>query len=272
MSIDAIPASSPVHSGAGADDEVRLWSESGGSGSPVLLLLHGLGACSSVWDGLKPVLASRWPGRWIAPDFRGHGRSFHRGPYGYSSYATDVASLLDQDDEVVVLGHSMGGVIGVALAAGLYGIRVRKVVAFAVKLEFQAAEIAKMQELGRAPVRWFDSREEAIDRYLKISGLKGLVDPDSEAARHGVRETDGKFRLAMDPRAFLAAGAPVDHLVGAMDAPLHLAAGSKDPMLSVELMRRYDPDAIVIPGFGHNVHVEAPEQLWRSLEPLLLAP
>jgi pimeloyl-ACP methyl ester carboxylesterase len=260
MNMTSNPGSSPA----------RLWSESGGAGSPALLLLHGLGACSSVWDGLKPMLASRWPGRWIAPDFRGHGHSFHLGPYGYSSYAADIAALLEQDEEVVVLGHSMGGVVGIALAAGLYGVRVRKVVAFAVKLNFQAAEIAKMQELGRASVRWFDSREEAVDRYLKMSGLKGLVEPDSPAALHGIHEADGKFRVAMDPRVFLAAGASIDHMVGAMDAPLHLAAGSKDPMVSVDLMRRYDPEAVVIPDYGHNIHVEAPEKLWRKLEPVLL--
>jgi pimeloyl-ACP methyl ester carboxylesterase len=164
----------------------------------------------------------------------------------------------------------MGAVVGIALAAGLYGIRVRKVAGFAVKLNFQPAEIAKMQELGRAPVRWFDTREEAVDRYLRLSGLKGLVEPDSEAARHGIAEADGKFRLAMDPRTFLAAGASVDHMAGAMDAPLHLAAGGKDPMVSVDVMRRYDPDALVIPGYGHNIHVEAPQELWQRLEPVLL--
>jgi pimeloyl-ACP methyl ester carboxylesterase len=247
----------------------RLWAEQGGSGSPILVLLHGLGACSSVWDGLKPILASRWRGRWIAPDFRGHGYSYHQGPYGYSMHAADVASLLEQDDEAVVLGHSMGGVIGIALAAGLYGIRVKKVVAFAVKLDFQASEIAKLHEIGRAPVRWFDSQEEALDRYLKVSGLKGLVDPDSSAARHGILETAGKFRVAMDPCAYLAAGASIGHLISAMNVPLRLAAGSNDSMASVEAMRRHDPDAVIIPGYGHNVHVEAPERLWESLEPLL---
>jgi pimeloyl-ACP methyl ester carboxylesterase len=59
-------------------------------------------------------------------------------------------------------------------------------------------------------------------------------------------------------------------MAGAMDAPLHLAAGGKDPMVSVDVMRRYDPDALVIPGYGHNIHVEAPQELWQRLEPVLL--
>jgi pimeloyl-ACP methyl ester carboxylesterase len=258
-------------SAAGMDIPTRLWSEQGGQGGPILLLLHGLGACASVWDGLKPILSSRWPGRWIAPDFRGHGRSFHGGPYGYSVHAADVASLLEQEDEVVVLGHSMGGAVGMALAGGHFGIRVRRVVAFSVKLEFTDAETAKMREIGGAPVRWFASQEEAVDRYLKVSGMKGLVDPDSDAARHGIAEPDGKFRLAMDPHANLVAGASMEPYLRAMEAPLHLAAGGNDPMVSFDQMRRVDCNAITIPGYGHNLHVEAPDQLWQHLEPLLTA-
>jgi pimeloyl-ACP methyl ester carboxylesterase len=53
--------------------------------------------------------------------------------------------------------------------------------------------------------------------------------------------------------------------------PIHFAAGSLDPMVSPEQLRQCDPAGIVIPGCGHNVHVEAPGLLWDYLEPLLLA-
>src|SRR5947207_13319960 len=47
----------------------------GGSGQPLLVLLHGLGATGDVWAGWWPLLARRWPGRCIAPDLPGHGSS-----------------------------------------------------------------------------------------------------------------------------------------------------------------------------------------------------
>jgi len=47
----------------------------GGSGEPVLLLLHGLGATGDVWQAWRPLLTRRWPGRWLAPDLPGHGGS-----------------------------------------------------------------------------------------------------------------------------------------------------------------------------------------------------
>jgi pimeloyl-ACP methyl ester carboxylesterase len=243
-----------------------LWVESGGNGSPALLLLHGLGANAAVWEGLLPFLAKRWPGRWLAPDLRGHGRSGHRAPYGLGMHAGDVAGLFEPGEEVVVLGHSMGGAVAMSLASGWFGLGVRRVIAFGVKLAWTEEEIAKAQEMARLPVRWFASREEAIERYLRVSGLKGLVDPGAEAAMPGVVEERGRFRLAADPRIGAVAGVPVEGVIAAMRSPLHLAAGERDPMVTPEQMRRFDARATVFAGLGHNPHVEAPERVWQLVE------
>src|SRR6202050_2928957 len=55
----------------GVSRSVRV--QEGGGGEPVLVLLHGLGATGDVWNGWRPLLARRWPGRWLAPDLPGHG-------------------------------------------------------------------------------------------------------------------------------------------------------------------------------------------------------
>jgi pimeloyl-ACP methyl ester carboxylesterase len=245
-----------------------LWVEHGGSGVPVLLLLHGLGANATVWEGLRPLLA-RWPGRWVAPDLRGHGRSEHRAPYSVGAHAADVAGLVGEGEEVMLLGHSMGGAVAMALASGWFGLRVRQVVAFGVKLVWSEEETAKALELARAPVRWFATRAEAIERYLRVAGLKGLIDPEGAAAALGIAEEGGRFRLAADPRITAVVGAPIEGVIAAIRAPLRLAAGERDPMVTPEQMRRFDRDAVVLPGLGHNPHVEAPERLWRLVEDTL---
>src|SRR5215218_1909153 len=190
---------------------VDLYVQEGGkSGPPTLLLLHGLGANADVWKGLIPILQKRWPGRYFIPDFRGHGRSSHRAPYSYAAHAADVAGLLGQHDEVFVLGHSMGGATGLVLASGWFGINVRAVLAFGIKIRWTAEEIAKLQQLARNPVRWFDNQAEAIDRYLKVSGLIGLVDPSAPEALSGIRQENGRFRLAADPMTNAAVGPTVE--------------------------------------------------------------
>jgi pimeloyl-ACP methyl ester carboxylesterase len=240
---------------------MKLWHEEGGQGSPTLVLLHGLGATADVWAGLKPFLGE-WPGRWLAPDLRGHGRSPHEAPYGYAVHAADVAELLAQDEEVVLLGHSMGGVVAMALASGWFGVRVRQVLAFGVKIRWAEGEAQKVQALARAPTREFERREEAIERYLKVSGLFGLADPAGPLAASGVREQGGRFRLAADPRINAVVGPEIAALAAAMTCPLRLAAGSRDPMTSLEHMRPFDPEPFIFEGAGHNVHVERPEALW----------
>jgi pimeloyl-ACP methyl ester carboxylesterase len=251
-----------------AVEKTGLFVERGGSGSPTLLLLHGLAGNSAVWHGLLKIIQSRWPGRWVAPDLRGHGRSFHCAPYSFGVHAADVAHLFEPGEPVVCLAHSMGGVVAMVLASGWFGVQVDQVAAFGVKMEWRPEEIAKSREIARSPVHWFENRAQALQRYLRISGLEGLVAADSECAIRGITEYEGKFRLSMDPRANLA-GAPLERIIPAMKSPLRLAAGENDPMVTLAQMRRYDPQAVIIEGLGHSPHVQAPERLWSFLEPIV---
>ena len=195
---------------------MKLWYREGGEGGQRLALIHGMGANADVWEPLKPYLEQRW----LAPDLRGHGRSPHGGPYSFAGYAADVAQLLAQDEEVTVVGHSMGGVVGMLLATGWFGVKVRKVIAFGVKIRWAPDEVPKLHALARAPAKLFETRKDAVERYLKVSGLFGLVDPASPLAASGVREENGKFRLAGDPMAYAAAGPDLASIVKAMKAPL----------------------------------------------------
>jgi pimeloyl-ACP methyl ester carboxylesterase len=246
-----------------------LWVEGGGAGKPLLLMLHGLGANAAVWQRLRPIVEARWPGRWLAPDLRGHGRSGHAAPFGMAIHAADVAGVLDGEDDIVVLGHSMGGGVAMMLAGGWFGINVRRVIAFGVKLVWTPEEVAKAQELARAPVRWFATRDEAIERYLRVSGLKGLIDASSPEAAIGIVTEEGRFRLAADPRISAVVGVPLETVIAAMHAPLRLAAGERDPMVTLDQMRRFDPQAVLVAGAGHNPHVEAAAALWQVVEDAL---
>lgn len=236
---------------------MTLWHAHGGRAGPTLVLLHGLGANADVWKRF----AAAWKGRWIAPDLRGHGRSAHQPPYSYGAHAADVADLLSQDEEIFVVGHSMGGVVAMALASGWYGVRVRHVIAFGVKIRWTGDEVAKLHALARAPARWFDTQAEAVERYLKVSGLSGLLDPSSPEALSGVREENGRFRLAADPMINAVAGPDVGAFVAAAKAPVRFAAGSKDQMVTAADMQAFDPDPFIFDGAGHNVHVERPDAL-----------
>src|SRR5215218_10306440 len=114
-----------------------IWSRTGGSESgPLLVLLPGLGGTADVFAGMEQVLADRWPGGWLAVDLPGHGRSAWDPPYTFTRHAAAVRSLLprDRDRELVVLGHSMGGVVALELADGADPVPTAAV-AFGVKVD-----------------------------------------------------------------------------------------------------------------------------------------
>ncbi len=243
-----------------------LYAETGGSGGPTLLLLHGLGAHGRVWDAVVERLPERWPGRWIVPDLPGHGRSAPVGNYGIGAQAARIAALLgDGAQDVVICGHSLGGLVALALASGWYRVAVSHVVAIGVKITWSEAELARIEDFAASPTRWFDSRDAAVERFLKVSGLIGLVPPDGAIAQTGVVEEDGRFRLAADQRTITAGAPSIDRCLAAADAAVSLMCGSEDALVTIDELRARDADAVELAGLGHNVMVEAPDAVLDHL-------
>jgi pimeloyl-ACP methyl ester carboxylesterase len=244
--------------------ERGIWAARGGAGERLLVLLHGLGANAEVWERLLPLVETRWRGRWLAPDLRGHGRSLREGPWGFGTHAADMAALIaaESPDAVTLVGHSLGGTVSALLASGWFGPRVRDVAAFGVKIEWTESEVARSLAVAGRPAPVFATRDEAAARYLRLSGLEGLAAPAAATVAVGVGGDEGRFQVTVDPRAFGVVGPPVAAVLRQAAAPLRLAAGEKDPMVTLEQMRRIDPAARVFPGVGHNAHWEAPERVW----------
>ncbi|MFB6720807.1 alpha/beta fold hydrolase [Kribbella sp. NPDC056345] len=213
-----------------------------------LVLLHGLGATGRVWDG--------WAQPWLAPDLPGHGRTGALERYTYESMTAGVAEALPVRRGLVVVGHSLGGVLALELASGRYGVQVDRVIALGVKVSWTDDELAKAAALARKPVAWFESRDEAAVRYLKVSGLQGLVDPADASVDQGLLKVDGRWRLAMDPAAFGVGAPKMPELIAAAQADVVLARGELDPMnTDTELAALHD-HTVTLPGLGHSAHVQ----------------
>jgi pimeloyl-ACP methyl ester carboxylesterase len=239
--------------------DARLRVHEGGSGEPLLVLLHGLGATGDVWDRWRPLLAQRWPGRWLAPDLPGHGGSPPLTAYTFDAFAAGVASIIRPNAHTVVLGHSLGGVVGLALASGKFPVHVQAVIGLGIKVVWTGEDLDRAQAVARRPLAWFSSRDEAAARYLRVSGLTGLLPADDPAVDAGLRNQDGRWRLAMDPGTF-AVGAPdMAQLLAQSRAPVTLARGEHDPMNTDEQLACPGVPAVTLPALGHNAHVENPE-------------
>lgn len=106
--------------------ELRTVEWGRGDAPNAALLVHGLTGRAGVFEALAEELdpAEGIPGgawRFIAPDLRGRGasRDIAEGEGGIPEHARDLLALLDREglERIVFVGHSLGAMIGVHLAA-----------------------------------------------------------------------------------------------------------------------------------------------------------
>lgn len=230
---------------------MNLACDKGGDGDSLLVLLHGLGAAREVW---QPMLgAGRWPGSWIAPDLRGHGESAHADDYSLDAHAGDVAETIGTGwRAITVLGHSMGGAVALKLAGRMPLVHV---FGLGIKVAWSSEDLAGLARMASAPVKWFATRDEAVARYLKASGL-------AASARPAIVQGEGGWRLAADPAAATVGPPPMAEMIEAAKAPFHLARGAGDRMVSLAELKAFDSEAIDIPDAGHNAMLEQPGEVW----------
>ncbi len=271
---------------------------------PVLVLLHGLGANRHVWD----EVAALWNADVYAPDIRGHGAAPWRKPYTFGAMAADVAEALQRDHRgtpYIVAGHSMGGVVGLALASGWFGPPPLVAVTIGIKLRWSAEDIGRIAELASRPSRMFGERADAVEWFMKLAGLHRVVEIDDErigrAIEAGVMRADNERHLSTDGEpahknspgstvgwcvtqdpATIEVGPPdVIGLLAASKCRVAMALGGRDPVVTPEHHRDLAAAASANPltvgittphvfeGLGHNVMVEDPQAVadWLATLP-----
>lgn len=235
-----------------------MWSRGGGSDSgPLLVMLHGLGATAEVFAGVERVLTDGWSGGWLSVDLCGHGRSGWDAPYTFSRHADAVRALLPSNRPLLLVGHSMGGVVTLELADGSAPTPAA-VVALGVKVDWPDEHVAAAARMATRPVTHFLTREEAVERYLKLAGLTGLIDPADPATGAGVTQEAEGWRVAQDPATFGVGVPDMGRLLARAACPVVLARGEQDRMVSETELRALVPEPVTMPGLGHNAHVEGP--------------
>lgn len=251
------------------------YRESGPPDPVPVLCIHGLARNARDFDTLAGVLAAAGR-RVIAVDVVGRGDSGRlRDPldYGYPQYLADMAALIARLDcrEVDIVGTSMGGLIGMMLAAQP-GTPLRRLVMNDVGPFIPKAALERILDyVGRDP-RFADLGEaEAYHRRI----YHGFGDLSDAQWRHltetSLRREGQGWRMHYDPRIAepLRASEPADVDLWALwdrvACPVLVLRGARSDLLLAETAREMTSrgpraDAIEVPGCGHAPALLEPAQ------------
>ena len=247
-----------------------------GEAASNLLCVHGLTRNGRDFDALAAELSKSR--RVVCPDVVGRGGSDwlpDPGQYQTPQYVADMAVLIARMDVRWVdwIGTSMGGLIGMALAA-MPKSPVRRLVLNDVGPFVPKAALRRIAGYcGKAPP--FDDLD-AAEAYLRdVHAPFGKLTDDQwrHLAAHGVREADGGLALAYDPGIAQPLAAP-DALADidlwpvwdAIRCPVLVLRGESSDLLSeataAEMAARGPQATVVeIAGCGHAPALMDEEQI-----------
>ena len=242
-----------------------------GAGPP-FVLLHGLFGMLDNWQ----TLARRWAETHevILVDLPNHGRSPHTDRFDYPSMAEAVAELLEHlgHDQVILLGHSMGGKVAMQAALNYPDLVEKLIVVDMTPRQYRRGHDDVFSALNALNPAELNDRKEAAalmathvsDPGVQLFLLKNLT-----------RDTKtGGYRWRMN-LPVIEAGydnliSPVGNFGDSYAGPALFIRGSKSGYVrdnDIEYIELLFPAAelVTIEGAGHWVHAEQPELLFEAV-------
>lgn len=252
------------------------YTEWGAGNRETVIAWHGLARTGRDMDDIAAHLSSRY--RVICPDTIGRGLSQWspepRKEYSLAFYGRLAVSLVDQLrlDHFHWLGTSMGGAIGIHLAAGALKGRIRRLVLNDIGPKLGESAVERIRSYAGNPPQF--ERVSELEKYFRtVYQPYGRLSDEQwrRLTETSTRRTaEGKVTPHYDPNMvmqFLHHPHDYDQWAAydAIDVPtLCLRGESSDLLLAdtAEEMRRRGPRAVVvtIAGCGHAPALNVPDQ------------
>ncbi|HXQ41944.1 MAG TPA: alpha/beta hydrolase [Candidatus Udaeobacter sp.] len=248
-----------------------IWGEPGTL--PPVVCVHGLTRNGRDFDRLAAALATAR--LVIAPDVVGRGASSwlaDAGAYGYPQYCADMAALIARlgVDEVDWVGTSMGGLIGMMLAAQPNS-PIRRLVLNDVGCRIPRQALRRLAGYVGQDPEFADPA--GVEAYLRqVHAPFGQLDDEAwhQLALHGHRRLPGgRCGLAYDPKigqAFtgtIAADIDLASIWERVRCPVLLLRGAESDLLLPETARAMASKAELVefPAIGHAPSLMVPDQI-----------
>jgi len=250
---------------------------------PTLVMLHGFTGSAAGWGShLEALAASGW--QVIALDLPGHGRSDAPGDaqcYTIESCQRYILATLQElgvnRGEAVLLGYSMGGRIALYTAfSGFFRALILE--SASPGLEDQASrEQRRFSDEALAASIERDGVQAFIDRWEKLPlfASQNTLSPEARDALRRQRLHNRASGLAQSLRGTGTGVQPSLHVrLPTLRIPVMLIAGELDTKFTAiaRSMAQALPQSqlCIVPGAGHAVHLERPEEFDSIVEEFLI--
>lgn len=257
----------------GASIAFRRWdgpeSRCGQDGQGILLV-HGGGAHSGWWDHVGPLLAERGPV--VALDLSGHGDSDHRDHYDMDQWGTEVLAVrrfTGLGPGAVVIGHSLGGLVTLALRE-----RPEVEVGRAVVIDspIGGPEAQRLPEAGdfSGRHRVYSTPGEATGRFHPVPAQPSMSVVREHIAADSIQQVEGGWTWKFDARIFGGATrmTTTEPGPGSRWAFLRGECGMVPPVVR-EVVERAGGICVDLPGAGHAPMLDQPGALVGALRTVL---
>ena len=209
----------------------RQW---GLASRPALLLLHASGCHAHWWNDVGLLLAETY--HVLALDLRGHGESQHAQPpdYSFDAYVADIISFVDTLNlqRLAIIGHSMGGYIGLQYAS-TQPAALRALVVADMLCEMGGDMLERLHQASSRPQPTFATRDEAVQRF-RLQPPETTASPDvlRALAENAVCQTpEGHWTFRFDRRAMRHTAVRVWDLLPQVICPALVVRGELSPLM-----------------------------------------
>ena len=238
-------------------------------GTPIVILLHGLGATGDSWQLQFPDLIESGF-RILAPDMRGFGKStYPEGPNSPQIMAEDVANFLNRLEvtSVYVVGISMGGTIALQFALDHPSM----VDSLILVNTFASLRPKKISYWLFYSIRLLLIQVLGIPNQARFVVKRLFPYPEQEF----LRETLYKQIIQANPAGYRStiksfASFNVTNRLCEIQSPTLVVTGDRDsivpPKTQIELVEKIsNAQHVVINNAGHAVIVEKPEEFNHAM-------
>jgi pimeloyl-[acyl-carrier protein] methyl ester esterase len=253
---------------------LSLHTETAGTG-PDLVMLHGWGLHSGIWDTFAPRLQAAF--RVTRVDLPGHGRSDWQGASSLDEWVDALLAVVPQS--AVWLGWSLGGLVAMRAALQAPGrvaalITIASTPCFVRKPGWQSAMLPSLLETFSVELEQDYAR--TLNRFLSLQ-VRG-----SEQASTVLKSLRATMLAHGEPdAAALAAGLAILRTtdlrdnIKAMGLPVLMIMGDRDMLVPVsagkEMLALVDDARLeVIEGAGHAPFLTAADTVARRIHGFLL--